>query len=392
MPASEPILRPQASCADTAAVLELTQELIRRPSVTPEDAGCLELIAERLAARGFRIERMDAAGVSNLWARLGTEPPLLCFAGHTDVVPTGPRERWSSDPFEPTVTDGWLLGRGAADMKSSLAAFVVAIERFLDRQAAPRGSIALLLTSDEEGVATHGSCHVVEQLRVRGERIDYCLVGEPSSEASLGDVIKNGRRGSLSGELRVHGLQGHIAYPQLARNPIHQFAPALAELASEVWDRGNAHFPPTTWQVSNLRAGTGATNVVPGELVAQFNFRFSTASAPETLQARVHQILDRHGLDYTLDWVLSARPYLTQGRTLLAALSGAIAAELGIKTSASTVGGTSDGRFIAEICPEVVEFGPCNATIHQLNERIAVNDLGPLARVYRHVLERLGGA
>ncbi|HWS73682.1 MAG TPA: succinyl-diaminopimelate desuccinylase [Quisquiliibacterium sp.] len=375
------------------AVRELTEALIRRRSVTPDDGGCQQLLARRLEALGFACETIEGAGVSNLWAlRRASRPgPTLVFAGHTDVVPTGPLEQWRSDPFEPTERDGRLYGRGAADMKSSIAAFVVAVEEALAAAAAPAGAIGLLITSDEEGPATDGTVKVVELLRSRGERLDYCIVGEPTSVDRLGDTIKNGRRGSMSGRLTVRGLQGHVAYPQQARNPVHLFAPALAELASIEWDRGNEYFPPTTWQVSNVHAGTGATNVIPGELVADFNFRFSTASTVDGLKARVHELLDRHGLDYAIQWSVSGLPFLTPRGELSEALTEAIRAETGVHAELSTTGGTSDGRFIASICPQVVEFGPVNESIHKIDENIAVAALEPLKNVYRRTLERLLG-
>jgi succinyl-diaminopimelate desuccinylase len=379
------------------ATLSLLEELIARPSITPKDAGCLPLIAERLNALGFTCHTLswgpgpEEAQVDNLWAvREGAQPgPTLVFAGHTDVVPTGPLAQWLSDPFVPTYRDGQLFGRGAADMKSSLAAMVVATERFVAEHPDHKGRLAFLLTSDEEGPSIDGTVKVCGWLQERGERLDACIVGEPTSVHQLGDMIKNGRRGSLSGRLSVQGIQGHIAYPHLARNPVHQAAPALAELAAEVWDAGNDHFPPTSWQISNLHAGTGATNVIPGELVVDFNFRFSTESSPEQLKARVHALLDRHGLSYTLDWTLSGRPFLTRPGALIGALQGAIRSVTGLETELSTTGGTSDGRFIAQICPEVVEFGPINATIHKINECCAVADLGPLASIYRTTLENL---
>ena len=373
----------------TTPTLDLTRALIARPSVTPEDAGCLDLIAARLTPLGFVCERIDGGGVSNLWARRGTAAPLVVFAGHTDVVPTGPLEAWASNPFEPTERDGMLFGRGAADMKSSLAAFVTAIEAFVAAHPQHAGSIALLLTSDEEGDATHGTTLVVETLKARGETLDYCIVGEPTSTATLGDTIKNGRRGSLSGKLTVKGVQGHIAYPQLAKNPIHLAAPALAELAAEVWDEGNEYFPPTSWQMSNIKAGTGATNVIPGTLEVMFNFRFATVHTADDLKARVHAVLDRHGLDYDLAWTLGGKPFLTPRGGLVAVLEGAIRDTLAITPELSTTGGTSDGRFIAEICPQVAEFGPVNATIHKLNECIAVDAIEPLSAIYRRTLENL---
>lgn len=376
------------SAADNPT-FSLACELIARHSVTPEDSGCLDVIAARLAPLGFACERIDTGGVCNLWARRGRSNPVMCFAGHTDVVPTGPIEAWATPPFEPTVRDGILYGRGAADMKSSLAAFVVAIERFVAAHPAHKGSIALLLTSDEEGVATHGTVKVVEALAARGERLDYCIVGEPTSVATLGDMIKNGRRGSLSGTLRVKGLQGHVAYPHLARNPIHQFAPALAELAATKWDDGNEFFPPTTWQVSNIHAGTGANNVIPVACEVMFNFRFASVSTAEDLKARTHEVLDRHGLDYDIEWQLSGKPFITGRGKLVAAISDAIRETLAVDTELSTTGGTSDGRFIAEICNEVVEFGPVNASIHKVNEHIAIDALAPLATVYEGTMARL---
>lgn len=373
------------------SALELAQALIARRSITPDDAGCQELLGARLAAAGFRCEPLRAGAVTNLWARRGSGRPLLCFAGHTDVVPTGPLEQWHSDPFAPTIRDGKLFGRGAADMKSSIAAFVVAAETFAAERPAHRGSIALLITSDEEGPAVDGTVRVVEQLKRRGETIDYCLVGEPSSAETLGDVIKNGRRGSLSGKLLVRGVQGHIAYPQLARNPIHLLAPALAELASTRWDAGNEYFPATTWQVSNIHAGTGAANVIPGQLELDFNFRFSTASSEDSLKERFEAVLRKHGLDYSVDWTLSGKPFLTRPGELVSALQDAIRAHTGCSAELSTTGGTSDGRFIAEICPQVVEFGPLNASIHKLNEHIELEALERLPRIYLDVLRTLLG-
>ena len=378
---------------DTLALLE---QLIARASVTPDDAGCLELIGARLAAAGFALERMDSGPddfrVSNLWAlRRGQDAaaPVLVFAGHTDVVPTGDLAKWTSDPFVPTVRGDRLYGRGAADMKTSLAAMVVAAETFVAAHPAHRGSVAFLLTSDEEGPARDGTVVCVERLRARGERLDYCIVGEPTSVERLGDTVKNGRRGSLSGKLRVVGIQGHVAYPHLARNPVHQGAPALAELAVTEWDGGNAYFPPTTFQISNIAAGTGAGNVIPGELVVDFNFRFSTESTPQTLRQRVHALLDRHGLTYTLDWSLSGQPFLTPVGELSAGLAAAIEAETGVVTELSTTGGTSDGRFIATLCRQVVEFGPLNASIHKIDEYVPLDQIAPLARIYRRTLENL---
>lgn len=367
----------------------LAEALIRRPSVTPDDAGCQDLLAERLAPLGFNIERLRFGQVDNLWARRGDSHPVLCFAGHTDVVPPGPREAWRSDPFTPTVQEGCLYGRGAADMKTSLAAFVTAIERFLEVHPDHAGSIALLITSDEEGVAVDGTVKVVETLAARGERLDYCVVGEPTAVNRTGDMIKNGRRGSLSGRLVVKGVQGHVAYPQLAKNPIHLVAPAIAELAATEWDRGNEYFPPTTFQISNIHGGTGATNVIPGSVEILFNFRFSTASTVESLQQRVQAILDRHGLAYELTWECSGEPFLTPRGELVAAVTEAIRAVTGLEPELSTTGGTSDGRFIARICPQVVEVGPPNATIHKVDECVALADIEPLSAIYTGILERL---
>lgn len=375
-----------------AATLELARQLIARRSITTEDAGCLELIAARLEPLGFVCERLDSNGpsglVRNLWARRGTARPLVVFAGHTDVVPPGPLDQWSSDPFVPTERDGRLYGRGAADMKTSVAAAVVAVERLL-AGCDPNGSIAFLLTSDEEGDATDGTVRVVEALKARGETIDCCIVGEPTCVTRQGDTIKNGRRGSLSGKLVVKGIQGHVAYPEKLRNPIHLAAPALAELAATHWDDGNAFFPPTSFQISNIRAGTGVTNVVPGACEVLFNFRFSTASSAAGLQNRVQAILDRHALEYELLWTLGGRPFLTTPGRLVDALTAAIRAETGIAPELSTSGGTSDGRFIADICPEVVEFGPINATIHKIDECVALAEIEPLARIYENCLRRL---
>lgn len=371
------------------STLALTEALIRRDSITPHDAGCQLLMIERLEALGFQVEQLRFGEVDNFWARRGNGGPVLCFAGHTDVVPTGPMEKWHTPPFEPTIRDGYLYGRGAADMKASLAAFITAIEDFVQRHSDHSGSIALLITSDEEGVAHDGTVRVVDWLEARGETIDYCIVGEPTSTSTLGDTIKNGRRGSLSGTLTVKGQQGHIAYPHLARNPVHLLAPALAELTDTVWDRGNAHFPPTSWQVSNLHAGTGATNVIPGTCEVKFNFRFSTENTADTLKQGVHAILDRHGLEYDLEWALSGNPFLTEPGTLTAALGEAISEVTGLSPALSTSGGTSDGRFIKRIARELVEFGPVNATIHKLNECVAVEDIERLSAVYRRTLEKL---
>jgi succinyl-diaminopimelate desuccinylase len=369
--------------------LELARALIARRSVTPDDAGCQSLLGERLKRLGFALEPLESNGVTNLWARRGTGAPVVCFAGHTDVVPTGPLGQWQSDPFVPTERDGQLYGRGAADMKTSIAAFVTAIEGFLARDPATRGSIALLITSDEEGVATDGTVKVVDRLEARGERIDYCIVGEPTCVDRLGDTVKNGRRGSLGGRLIVKGLQGHVAYPQLARNPVHLFAPALAELSTVEWDRGDEYFPPTTLQVSNIHAGTGASNVIPGELEVLFNFRFSAASTADSLAARVRAILDRHRLDYALEWSLSGNPFLTPRGKLVDTMVTAIRDVTGVEAEISTTGGTSDGRFIARICPQIVEFGPVNMSIHKLNEHVALDAVEPLRAVYQRVLEKL---
>ena len=371
------------SAPSPSPVLALALDLLARPSVTPEDAGCLRLIAERLSPLGFVTEFIELEGVTNLWARRGTTRPVLVLAGHTDVVPTGPLERWVSPPFEPTLRDGKLYARGASDMKSSIAAFIVAIEEFVAAHPDHRGSLAILFTSDEEGPSTHGTVAVCDRLQARGEALDYCIVGEPTSVKALGDTIKNGRRGTLSGLLKLQGVQGHVAYPHLARNPVHEALPALTALAQRVWDNGNAYFPPTTFQISNIHAGTGATNVIPGECAVSFNFRFSTESTPEGLRAAVHDLLDHHGLQYTLDWTLGGLPFLTPPGTLSAALSAAIDAVTGVRTELSTTGGTSDGRFIAQICPQVIEFGPPNASIHQVNEHIDVACLDPLKNIYR---------
>jgi len=372
-----------------SATFELAVELIRRPSVTPGDAGCQALLCERLAALGFKIEPMPCGEVTNFWARRGTTRPLFCFAGHTDVVPTGPLEQWTSDPFDPVVRDGRLYGRGSCDMKGSLAAMMTATEDFLAAHPHPVGSIAFLITSDEEGLARDGTVKVVEQLESRGEKIDYCLVGEPSSDQRLGDLIKNGKRGSLIGRLTVHGKQGHVAYPQRASNPLHAFAPALAALIDEVWDQGNAFFPPTSFQIVNLNVGTGAENVIPARLEAQFSLRFSTEIDADTIRHRVETILDRGGFEYDLAWRLSGNPFLTSGGALLDATQAAVAEILGIEARFSTTGGTSDGRFIAPTGAQVVELGPANATIHQVDECVGVRELAQLADIYTRVLEKL---
>ena len=369
--------------------LDLAIELLRRPSLTPSDAGCHDVIAARLQKLGFVVERHVYGEVDNLWARRGSSAPVICFAGHTDVVPTGPLEQWHSDPFIPTIRDGKLFARGAADMKVSDAAFVVATERFLAQHPDSKGSIAFLITSDEEGPATDGTVKVVETLKARGELLDYCIVGEPTCAAEFGDTIKNGRRGSLSGKLRVKGIQGHIAYPHLAKNPIHLVAPAIVELADTMWDEGNVYFPATTWQISNLHSGTGADNVIPGHIDITFNFRFATASTADGLMDAMHEILDSHHLDYEIDWKLSGNPYLTPRGNLCDQLSTAIQQVTGVTPELSTTGGTSDGRFIAAICPQVVEFGPLNMSIHKLNEHVAVENIEQLAEIYQLTLEKL---
>lgn len=394
--------------------LRLAEELISRASITPLDAGCQELLAERLTKLGFACETLasgpDSFRVTNLWAKWlaahtdttqaasknianpEEELPVVVFAGHTDVVPTGPLQQWASDPFTPTHRDGRLYGRGASDMKTSIAAFVVAVEEFLAQHPQPNIRIAFLLTSDEEGPAVDGTVVVCKELGARGQKLDYCIVGEPTSVERTGDMIKNGRRGTMSGKLTVRGVQGHIAYPHLAKNPIHLAAAALAELVQVEWDQGNDFFPPTTWQISNYHAGTGASNVIPGQAVIDFNFRFSTESSPESLQQRLQAVLDKHGLDYQLDWTVGGLPFLTRPGPLVDAVRAAIQAETGLDTELSTSGGTSDARFIAQMCPQVIELGPPNATIHQVNEHIAVHDIEPLKNIYRRTLELLHAA
>ena len=372
-----------------SSVIAYAEALVGRNSITPEDAGCQDWLAEKLVPLGFHIERINSDGVSNLWARRGAAAPLVCFAGHTDVVPTGPLERWTNNPFTPTQRDGRLYGRGTADMKGSVAAFLAAVEDFVARHPDHPGSIAWLITSDEEGPAVEGTVRVVERLAMRKERLDYCIVGEPTCAKAFGDTMKNGRRGSLHGRLTVKGVQGHIAYPQKCKNPIHLAAPAIAELAGTVWDEGNEYFPPTTWQISNIHGGTGATNVVPGHVDIVFNFRFSTASTVESLQKHVHAILDRHGLEYDIDWEVGAKPFLTPRGKLVDALSAAIREATGVEAELSTTGGTSDGRFIADICNEVVEFGPINRSIHQIDESVGLDELKQLADIYRRTLENL---
>ena len=380
-----------STCHDT---LRLAEQLISKPSVTPHDAGCMDLIAEALTPLGFVCEYMDSGPdtfrVRNLWAkRAGKSGQVLAFAGHTDVVPTGPLAQWHSDPFTPTHKDGKLFGRGASDMKTSLAAMVVAVQEFLASHPDPELGIAFLLTSDEEGPALDGTVVVCKQLVDRGEAPQFCIVGEPTSVQQTGDMIKNGRRGTMSGKLTVHGVQGHIAYPHLADNPIHRLAPALAELVSIRWDEGNAFFPPTSWQVSNIHAGTGASNVIPGDCVVDFNFRFCTESTPESLQQRLSAVLDQHGMQYELTWTIGGLHFLTTPGTLVAAVQKAITDETGLTTQLSTTGGTSDGRFIAQICQQVIEFGPPNATIHKVNEHVALADIAPLKAIYRRTLEQL---
>ncbi len=371
--------------------LELAQALMRRRSVTPSDDGCQQLIVERLVPLGFVAEPMVCGDVTNLWIRHGRTRPLVVLAGHTDVVPTGPLDQWHSDPFEPAIREGCLYGRGAADMKTSVAAFVIAAERLVSAHPDHPGSLALLITSDEEGPSVEGTVRVVEELQRRGESIDYCIVGEPSSTEVFGDTIKNGRRGSLTGRLWVRGVQGHVAYPHLGRNPVHLAAPALAELAATQWDRGNEYFPPTTFQVSNIHAGTGAQNVIPGLLQVDFNFRFSTESTPETLKGRVNGILDRHALEYSIDWTLGAKPFLTRRGKLVDTLGAVIREVTGVTPQINCTGGTSDGRFIKDICAEVAEFGPLNRSIHKINESVAVAELEPLAAIYERAVAKLLG-
>jgi len=373
--------------------LDLAINLLKRQSNTPEDAGCQEAMIARLEPLGFKIERMRFGDVDNFYARLGTESPLIVFAGHTDVVPTGPVDKWHTPPFEPTIVDGMLYARGAADMKTSLAAFVTSIEEFITETPDFKGSIGLLVTSDEEGIAINGTVKVVEALKNRGEFIDYCVVGEPTSNKVVGDMIKNGRRGSLSGKLTVKGVQGHIAYPHLVKNPIHLVAPAIKNMVETVWDNGNEYFPPTSWQISNMNGGTGATNVVPGEVEILFNFRFcpelNGAGSTETnLKQRVHAILDHHMLDYDLEWEYSP-PYITPRGNLVDAIEEAIKTAYGMMPELSTTGGTSDGRFIADICKQVIEFGPLNKTIHKLNECVGVADIEPLKETYKLTMQKL---
>lgn len=371
------------------ATLKLAKQLISIPSVTPDDMGCQKIIAERLSNIGFKIENLRYGEVDNLWARYGTQSPLFVFAGHTDVVPTGPVEQWRNDPFTPTIVDEVMTARGTADMKSSIAAMVCACENFLSEGKKIDGSIAFLITSDEEGPATDGTVKVIEHLMANNEKIDWCLVGEPSSTNTLGDVIKNGRRGSISGDLTIHGVQGHIAYPHLAKNPIHLFAGALQDLCDEVWDEGNEFFPPTSFQISNIHGGTGASNVIPGDLQVQFNLRFSTAITDQQIQQRTQAILDKHGLNYTLNWSVSGQPFLTSNGKLVDAAKQAIKTVCNIDTELSTAGGTSDGRFIAPTGAQVVELGPVNESIHKIDENININELEQLTKVYQEMLKQL---
>jgi succinyl-diaminopimelate desuccinylase len=375
--------------SNASSTVALTQELIRRPSVSPEDQGCLQIIGERLGAIGFRLERMPFGPVENLWALHGEGGPVLCFAGHTDVVPTGPREEWQTDPFEPVIRDGMLYGRGAADMKSGLAAMITATERFIAKHPRHSGTLAFLLTSDEEGPSVDGTRRVMEVLEARGDKIKWCVVGEPTSTDAFGDMVKIGRRGSLSGKLTVHGIQGHVAYPHLADNPVHAAAPALAELAARVWDKGNEFFQPTTFQISNISAGTGAPNVIPGELKARFNIRFSTEQTVEKLQQTITEILNRHKVNYTLEWFVSGLPFFTPPGALSDAVLKAVKEKTGRTPELSTTGGTSDGRFIAPTGAQVVELGVINATIHKVNESVRIADIETLSQTYERVMELL---
>lgn len=372
-----------------SATIELAKDLINRRSVTPEDEGCQDMMIERLEALGFNIERLPFEEVKNFWARRGDSGPVFCFAGHTDVVPSGPEERWEYPPFEATIKQGMLCGRGAADMKGSIAAFMTALERFIEQHPDHQGSIALLITSDEEGPWVNGTTRVIDHLEARNEKIKWCIVGEPSSTTHVGDTIKNGRRGSLGATLKVRGVQGHVAYPHLVKNPIHMAAPALAALAAEVWDEGNDFFPPTSFQISNINGGTGVTNVVPGHVDIMFNFRFSTEVTADELKTRVGKILDEHNLDWDIDWVLSGNPFLTAEGDLVEACQQAISAVTGIETELSTSGGTSDGRFIAPTGAQVVELGPINATIHKVDERVSCSDLDTLSDLYENIMARL---
>ncbi len=375
--------------SNTSETLNLASDLISRRSVTPEDGGCQAMLAEKLQALGFNVEQLNFEEVTNFWARRGDSGPVLCFAGHTDVVPSGPEEKWQTPPFEPTLKDGYLYGRGAADMKGSIAAFMTALDRFVSAHQDHNGSIAMLITSDEEGPFINGTTRVIDTLEARNEKITWCIVGEPSSTDKVGDVIKNGRRGSLSGSLTVKGVQGHVAYPHLVRNPIHQIAPALAELAQIEWDQGNAFFPPTSFQISNINAGTGATNVVPGEVAVEFNFRFSTEVTDNELRERVATVLNKHDLEWHIDWILSGQPFLTSAGDLVEAAQSAIKQVTGLTTELSTSGGTSDGRFIAPTGAQVVELGPVNATIHKIDECVKIADLDSLSEIYEQMMIKL---
>tara|TARA_B110000259_G_scaffold132081_1_gene149012 strand:+ start:1821 stop:2948 length:1128 start_codon:yes stop_codon:yes gene_type:complete len=369
--------------------LNLTKELISKKSITPLDEGCQDLLISHLELLGFKIEKMAYGNVSNFYARKGHEAPLLVFAGHTDVVPTGPETKWSSPPFEPTIKNDRLYGRGAADMKASLAAFIVSIEEFLAENKDHKGSIGLLITSDEEGIAVDGTVKVIEALKNRKEKIDFCIVGEPTCVAKLGDTVKNGRRGSLSAKLKVKGIQGHIAYPELIKNPIHEVAPAIDDLVKTIWDEGNEYFPKTSWQISNINGGTGATNVVPGDVEILFNFRYSSASTADMLKSRFIEILNKHQLDYDIDWEHSGEPYLTEKGTLVDVLSDAVKEISGVRPTISTTGGTSDGRFISKLCDQVVEFGPINESIHKINENVSVNDIETLKDIYKLTISKI---
>ena len=369
--------------------LNLTKELISKKSITPLDEGCQDLLISHLELLGFKIEKMAYGNVSNFYARKGHEAPLLVFAGHTDVVPTGPETKWSSPPFEPTIKNDRLYGRGAADMKASLAAFIVSIEEFLAENKDHKGSIGLLITSDEEGIAVDGTVKVIEALKNRKEKIDFCIVGEPTCVSKLGDTVKNGRRGSLSAKLKVKGIQGHIAYPELIKNPIHEVAPAIDDLVKTIWDEGNEYFPKTSWQISNINGGTGATNVVPGDVEILFNFRYSSASTADMLKSRFIEILNKHQLDYDIDWEHSGEPYLTEKGTLVDVLSDAVKEISGVRPTISTTGGTSDGRFISKLCDQVVEFGPINESIHKINENVIVNDIETLKDIYKLTISKI---
>jgi succinyl-diaminopimelate desuccinylase len=369
--------------------LDLTKELISKKSITPLDEGCQELLISHLELLGFKIEKMPYGKVKNFYAKKGHEAPLLVFAGHTDVVPTGPEAEWSSPPFEPTVKNDKLYGRGAADMKASLAAFLVSIEEFLDENKNHKGSIGLLITSDEEGVAVDGTVKVIEALKNRKEKIDFCIVGEPTCVSKFGDTVKNGRRGSLSAKLKVKGIQGHIAYPELIKNPIHEVAPAIDDLVKTIWDEGNEYFPKTSWQISNINGGTGATNVVPGVVEILFNFRYSSASTADALKSRFVKILNKHHLNYDIDWEHSGEPYLTEKGSLVNVLSDAVEEISGIKPTISTTGGTSDGRFISKLCDQVVEFGPINESIHKINENVIVKDIETLKNIYKLAISKI---